>query len=145
MPSWPLVKLVKLSEDTEGIAFPSTSRILLPTYYSFPANSRHDAPGPPGVVAWQPSLASAQGLLRLALSSIPALTPQAGLDLSSDTPGPLTLFFQVCMSQGSWDLWVLKHPRLDHPHPQPMTTPPPLPLMDLDLQPALQAARQLEV
>lgn len=31
-------------------------------------------------------------------------------------PGPQTLFSQVCMSQGSWDLWVLKQPPLLPPH-----------------------------
>lgn len=57
-------------------------------------------------------------------------------------PGPQTLFSQVCMSQGNWDLWVLKHlsptPIPPHDHSPNFA---PLILIFGDLR----AATQLEV
>lgn len=130
-------KTGKVSEDTEGTAFPAPGESC-PTPYSPYLQTQNMVFRPP----WLWAAAFPESGLQSACSCYPGCLAAAPL-----FPWPLrpawtqvltcprsqTLSLQVCMSQGSWDLWILKHLLLHHSHPYRLTTPPPLPLLDLDL------------
>lgn len=125
-------KTIKLSEDVKGIAFSSSSRILL-CMALLSANFGHDASPP-----WQQPAALTRVRTTACLGGSPGCLNTA-VQLHSapffsrllrpawtwvlTCPGLQTLFSQVCMSQGSWDLWVLKNLLPAPPH----FTPWPLP------------------
>lgn len=127
-----------------GHCLPSTRRILSYTLQSLSVNSKCGVQTPVVVGSNLPRV----GTTVCCSCSPGCLTAAPALPLEAPLfPWPLrpawtqvltcprsqTLSLQVCMSQGSWDLWILKHLLLHNSHPYRLTTPPPLPLLDLDL------------